>query len=242
MERHRDYKANSIQWQRSFLTLLIPDKSTATNPARARVSGAMKRRSLLLATIAAAFALLPFSPYGFVGAQDDRSTNSNSVQTTDNEGTIQFDLVPAADVIANCFPDARAKVTVLLKAEEAGTDTFTLTAKRFRPNTTFAVFLTELPAAPFGATQYIGDLTTNAGGRGTLQVNAIIQEAFVSQVINGQRVRKDLNHIVIWFADPADAGDCFAPAGVPNTPFDGDGVAGPAAVSSKNALPGAPLP
>ena len=64
----------------------------------------------------------------------------------------------------------------------------------------------------------------------------------VSQVIDWQRVRKDLNHVVLWFADPADANDCFAPGAVPNTPFDADGVAGPAALSSKNALPTAPLP
>ncbi|HJQ70873.1 MAG TPA: hypothetical protein VKA70_18000 [Blastocatellia bacterium] len=206
METRRDYKTNST----------------------------LMRRSLLLAVVAAAFALLSLAPYGLVGAQDGGAT--------DNGNTIQFDLVPAADVIANCFPDARAKVTILLRADEAGTDTFTLTAKRFRPDTTFAVFLTELPAAPFGAVEYLGDLTTNAGGRGSLQVNAIIEEAFVSQAINGQRVRKDLNHVVLWFADPADAGECFAPAAVPNTPFDGDGVAGPAALSSRNALPGAPLP
>jgi hypothetical protein len=73
-------------------------------------------------------------------------------------------------------------------------------------------------------------------------VNTIIDEAFISQPIDGQRVRKDLNHIVFWFADPADANACFAPANAPITPFDGDGVAGPAAMSSRNALPGAPLP
>ena len=242
MEKRKDYQKNSTQWQRCLLTLLVTDKSTATNPVRARAGKVLKSRSLLLAIIAAAFALLSLSPFGFVEAQDDGSINSNLVQAADDGETIQFDLAPAADVIANCFPDAKAKVTILLRADEVGTDTFTLTAKRFRPNTTFAVFLTELPVAPFGAVQYIGDLSTNAGGKGSVQVNAIIEEAFVSQVINGQRVRKDLNHVVLWFADPADAGDCFAPAAVPNTPFDGDGVAGPAVVSSKNALPGAPLP
>ena len=242
MEKRRDYQANSIQWQRYLVALLATDKSAATNPVRTRATKGMTRRSLLLAIIAVAFALLSLSPYGLVGAQDDQSIPASSVQATDDGRVIQFDLAPAADVIANCFPDAKAKVTVLLTADEVGTDTFTLTAKRFRPDTTFAVFLTELPAAPFGAVQYLGDLSTNAGGKGSLQVNAIIGEAFVSQAINGQRVRKDLNHVVLWFADPADAGDCFAPAAVPNTPFDGDGVAGPAAVSSKNALPGAPLP
>jgi hypothetical protein len=202
----------------------------------------MKRRSFLLATIVTALALLPLSFYGLVGAQDDGSINSSSVQVAADEELIQFNLVPAADAIANCFPDATVKVKVFLTEEDEGTDTFILTAKKLRPNTTFAVFLTELPGAPFGAVQYLADFTTNANGKGSVEVKAIIEEAFISQVIDGQRVRKDLNHVVFWFANPADANDCFAPNPAPVTSFDGDGVAGPAAISSKNALPGAPLP
>ena len=51
---------------------------------------------------------------------------------------------------------------------------------------------------------------------------------------------QDLNHVVFWFADPADDEDCVP--GSASTPFDGDGEAGVAAMSSKNFLPGAPLP
>src|SRR5262249_32990196 len=218
------------------------DESAATNSGPSQQGKALKRRSLLLATIAAAFALLPLSCFGLVGAQTDDSINSSSAQATADENTIQFDLVPAADQIATCFPNARVKVKVLPTADQVGTDTFILTAKGLRPNTTFAVFLTELPVSPFGAVQYLADLNTNGNGKGSVQVNAIIQEAFSSQVVNGQRVRKELNHVVFWFANPADANECFAPANAPMTPFDGDGVAGPAAFSSQNALPGAPLP
>lgn len=199
----------------------------------------MSKRSPLMAIMAAVFALFPLTSYGLVGAQDGGSVNSSSVKTS-ADNTIQFDLVPVSDAVANCFPDATAKVTVLLTADEVGTDTFMLSAKHLRPNTSFAVFLTELPVAPFGAVQYIADLTTNGHGKGSVQVNAIIEEAFSSQVVNGQRVRKELNHVVFWFANPADD-DCVAPGAAP-TPFDGDGAAGPAVMSSKNALPGAPLP
>jgi hypothetical protein len=55
-------------------------------------------------------------------------------------------------------------------------------------------------------------------------------------------VRSELNHIVMWFADPNADNACFAPQTGPITPFDGDGQAGAAALSSKNFLPGAPLP
>jgi hypothetical protein len=202
----------------------------------------MKRRSLTLAIVATAFALLPMSIFGLVGTPDSDGMDAPSAQTENDEELIQFELIPAADVITNCFPDPVAKVKVLRTAEQVGTDSFTLSVKRLRPNTDFAVFLTELPAPPFGATQYLANLHTNANGKGSVTVNAIIEEAFVSQAIDGQRVRKDLNHVVFWFADPADADACFAPANVPITPFDGDGTAGPAAMSSRNSQPGAPLP
>ncbi len=97
---------------------------------------------------------------------------------------------------------------------------------------------TEMPVPPFGAVQYIGDFTTNAHGTGHVRVDAIIDEAFAFNNITG--VRTDLNHVVFWFADPADDEDCVP--GSPPAPFDGDGEAGVAAMSSKNFLPGAPLP
>ena len=153
---------------------------------------------------------------------------------------LRFTLVPASDAIAACLPNASADVTVFPKEEIRGVDTLDLKAQGLQPNTTFAVFLTELPVAPFGAVQYIGDFTTNPAGIGSLRVDTIVQEAFSSQVVGAGRVRKELNHVVFWFADPA-ADEVCVPGSNP-TPFDGDNSAGSAAMSSKNALPGAPLP
>jgi hypothetical protein len=149
-----------------------------------------------------------------------------------------FNLVPASDPIAACLPNAAARVTVFPREEIRGVDTLDLHATGLRPNTTFAVFLTEMPVPPFGAVQYIGDFTTNAAGIGSVRVDAIIDEAFAFNNITGVRI--DLNHVVFWFADPNDDEDCVPGSGP--TPFDGDGEAGVAAMSSKNFLPGAPLP
>src|SRR5437762_6654048 len=149
-----------------------------------------------------------------------------------------FNLVPASDPIAACLPDAVARVTVFPREEIRGVDTLDLRAHGLRPNTTFAVFLTEMPVPPFGAVQYIGDFTTNAHGTGSVRVDAIIDEAFAFNNITG--VRTDLNHVVFWFADPADDEDCV-PGSAPGH-FDGDDQSGVAAMSSKNFLPGAPLP
>jgi len=150
----------------------------------------------------------------------------------------RFNLVPASDPIAACLPNAAANVTVFPREDIRGVDTLDLHAEGLRPNTTFAVFLTEMPVPPFGAVQYIGDFTTNAAGTGSVRVDAIIDEAFAFNNITG--VRTDLNHIVFWFADPEDDEDCV-PGSAP-THFDGDDEAGVAAMSSKNFLPGAPLP
>ena len=152
----------------------------------------------------------------------------------------RFDLVPASDAIAGCqeFENAAATVTVFSREDERGVDTLDLHASGLRPNTTFAVFLTETPVPPFGAVEYIGDFTTNAAGRGSVRVDAIINEAFAFNNITS--IRTELNHIVFWFADPNDDEDCV-PGSAPGH-FDGDDQSGVAAMSSKNFLPGAPLP
>jgi len=159
-------------------------------------------------------------------------------QAAHAQGPSRFNLVPASDPIAACLPNASATVAVFPKEDIRGVDTLDLHAEGLRPNTTFAVFLTQMPVPPFGAVQYIGDFTTNAAGRGSVRVDAIINEAFAFNNITG--VRTDLNHIVFWFADPADDEGCV-PGSAP-AHFDGDGESGVAAMSSKNFLPGAPLP
>jgi hypothetical protein len=98
-----------------------------------------------------------------------------------------FNLVPASDPIATCLPNAAATVTVFPTEEIRGVDTLDLHAEGLRPNTTFAVFLTQMPVPPFGAVQYIADFTTNAAGNGSVRVDAIIDEAFAFNNITGAR-------------------------------------------------------
>jgi hypothetical protein len=145
-----------------------------------------------------------------------------------------FDLVPRN---AACLGDATGQVTVFHKEESLGVDTLHLRASGLPPNTDFAVFLTEADAfatPPFGAVEYIGDFTTNAAGIGSLKVDAIIAEAFVSTNVGNPPVRTPaaLDHLVFWFADPAQVPACFT---FTPGPFDGDGNSGPAAMSSQGA-------
>ena len=144
--------------------------------------------------------------------------------------TTDFDLFPRN---AACLPNAAGHATVFHKEDALGVDTLRLTASGLPANTQFTVFLTERDAfttPPFGATEYVADFTSNAAGVASLQVDAIVMEAFSSTVAAGSRVRANLDHLVIWFAAPSDAPNCSG-----TTPFDGDGVAGTAALSSQGA-------
>jgi hypothetical protein len=204
---------------------IINRRGTTPRLETSNLTSAPRAKHTLLLAIATLGLTLMFNQ-GVAHAQDPKPS--------------RFNLVPASDAIANCesMPNPAATVTVFPREDIRGVDTLDLHADGLRPNTTFAVFLTELPVPPFGAVQYIGDFTTNAKGRGSVRVDAIINEAFAFNNITG--VRTDLNHIVFWFADPNDDEDCV-PGSAPGH-FDGDGKSGVAAMSSKNFLPGAPLP
>ena len=175
----------------------------------------MRRFGMLVALVTIAFSL-----------QGARSAPGEFLTTS-------FDLVPRN---ATCLPDAQGTVTVVHKEEALGADTLRLEAQGLPPDTDFAVFLTSDDAfatPPFGAVQYIGDFTTSAAGQGSLKVRTIVGEAFSSTLVGDPptRVRAELDHLVFWFADPAQVPDCFNFTG--STPFDGDGQAGPAAMTSQ---------
>jgi hypothetical protein len=190
-------------------------------------SGGIMKRNLLLA-IMSILVLAPVAAFA-----------------EDGQEPFRFDLTPASPAIANCLPNATARITVFPKADSRGVDTLDVKAEGLPANTDFVVFLTQNPAAgapPFGAAQYIADFTTNRAGKGSVRVDAIILEAFSSAVSNGVRSRAELNHVTIWFADPVGDDICFGPGGGPITPFDGDMQAGAAVLSSNDFLPGAPLP
>jgi hypothetical protein len=150
----------------------------------------------------------------------------------------KLELTPSSAQLAECMPDAKLDVRVELDTEKAGFDRFQIRAHDLPPNRDYAVFLLEQPGAPFGAAEYIGDFSTNVHGNAENTFKLIVQEAFSSTLVDGHRVRVDLNQVGVWFADPA-ADDFCLGADSPVTPFDGDGEAGVQAFNSANtdALP-----
>jgi hypothetical protein len=151
--------------------------------------------------------------------------------------TVHVKLTPPAGQLAQCMPNADVGVDVKLTTEKKGFDIFDITAKHVVPNRDYTVFLTEQAGFPFGAAEYIGEFSSDGQGNGHSEYHLIVQEAFASTLVNGQRVRADLNQIVVWFADPKDDDVCLGPDQGPVTPFDGDGVAGAVAFSSDGSTP-----
>ena len=146
--------------------------------------------------------------------------------------TTSFELVSTNTA---CLPNAAGHVTVLHKEEVRGVDTLKLEVHGLPAGAGFSVFLTAgglTTPGGFGAVSYVGDLTTNATGSGTLLVDATIAEAFLSTRVGDPptRVRTDLDQVVLWFAEPAEVPACFRFTG--STPFDDDGQGGPAVLSS----------
>ena len=150
----------------------------------------------------------------------------------------KLELTPSSAQLAECMPDATLDVRVELDTEKAGFDRFQIRAHHLPPDRDFSVFLLEQAGAPFGAAEYIGDFSTNAHGNAESTFKLIVQEAFSSTLVDGHRVRVDLNQVGVWFADPAGDDFCLG-ANSPVTPFDGDGEAGVQAFNSANtdALP-----
>ena len=97
-------------------------------------------------------------------------------------------------------------------------------------NTDFTLFVITTPNAPFVPAWYQGDLTTNANGRGVVDVTGIFSEE--TFILNPGPVAVQTDHLGMWFADPADAVTAGCPSTV--TPFDGDHNAGIQVLNTSN--------
>jgi hypothetical protein len=190
------------------------------------------RRSLLAGAAAAALAT---TAIGGSAMADQHHPQSRKTQA---DPSVHLKLTPSTPQLAACMPRARLKVTVDPTVDQVGFDSFRIKARHLAPNRDYTVFLLEQAGAPFGAAEYIGDFSTNKWGYGQNTFKLIVSEAFSSTLVNGQRVRVDLNRVGVWFADPADDDFCAATPGTDKvTPFDGDNEAGVQAFNSANAQP-----
>jgi hypothetical protein len=155
---------------------------------------------------------------------------------------VKFKLAPSSEQLAKCLPKVKVDVKVVLETDVKGFDVFDVSVTGGPANTAFTVFLLEEPAFPFGAAEYVGDVFTDKYGKGRTEMRVIVEEAFSSTLVGKERVRKELGHVGMWFADPAGDDFCLGAGKGPVTPFDGDDEAGTQVFNSAPSLPKAPLP
>ena len=126
---------------------------------------------VLLATASlfafAATTAATIGPAATTWADNDRD---DTVQVSDDNDQVaaaadrmHLQLTPSSQQLAHCMPNADVDVTVKLTTDEKGFDSFHVKARRAcAPNRSFTVFLLEQADSPFGAAEYIGDITTDA--------------------------------------------------------------------------------
>lgn len=191
------------------------------------------RRTIV--TVAASAAVLAGLVTGAAGAASHKHVHARARQAA---ATTDLRLTPSTPQLAACMPHARVKVTDISTVDQLGFDKLKVRARGLAPDRDYTVFLLQFAASPFGAAEYLGDITTNKDGNADNTFNAIIDEAFSSTIVNGKRVRVDLNQVGMWFADPADDDFCPATPGTTGvTPFDGDNAAGVQAFNSAHTQP-----
>jgi hypothetical protein len=198
--------------------------------------------SVLAFAAATAATIGPATPSLAAEKERDEATvgREYSEDRQGSESSLHLQLTPSSQQLAQCLPKADVDVNVRLTTEKKGFDVFDITARHIAPNRDYTVFLLEQAGSPFGAAEYIGDLSTDDNGNGRAEFHLIVQEAFASTLVNGQRVRVDLNRVGMWFADPKDDDFCLGPDS-PVTPFDGDNEAGVQVFNSARTDP-LPLP
>jgi hypothetical protein len=188
------------------------------------------RRTII--TVALATAVATTTIGAVAGASAQHKPRAAAARTN----VTRLNLTPSSDQLAQCMPKAHVKLKVYSTVDDVGFDTLTVRARHLVPKRDYTIFFLETAGQPFGAAEYIGDISTDKHGNAYNKFNLIVDEAFSSTIVNGQRVRVDLNQVGMWFADPAGDDVCIGDTGQV-TPFDGDNEAGVQAFNSAHTRP-----
>jgi hypothetical protein len=157
-----------------------------------------------------------------------------------------FQMVPAKGVVG-CLPAAHANVTIV---SQGPVDVMKVSAAGLPPDTNFALFVTQVPNAPFGISLYLGDLDTGRNGHahgtfvgrfsietfavapGVAPAPVVFNGPFPDASSNPPTNPVQLYHLGLWFNSPKDAAAAGCPATV--TPFNAEHDAGIQALNTSN--------
>ncbi len=143
--------------------------------------------------------------------------------------SVSFNMVKSAGAAACLNATARGRVTI---SNLGSVQNMLVQVFGLPPNTEFTLFVINTPTAPFTPAWYQGDITTNASGKGVVDVTGIFSDETFILNPGAPPVPSQLTHLGIWFADP----NAAAAVGCPNTatPFDGDHNAGIQVLNTSN--------
>ena len=171
------------------------------------------KKPFFTVAMAVAIAFVSMAPHAAAAASD----------------SILFNLVRSAGAASCLSPNAHGRVTIsdLGPVQNMHVEVVGLPA-----NTDFTLFVLDTPTAPFVPAWYQGDLTTNVSGKGVVDVTGIFSDETFILNPGTTAIPVELDHLGMWFADPADA----IKAGCPDTvtPFDGDHEAGIQVLNTSN--------
>jgi hypothetical protein len=160
-----------------------------------------------------------------------------------NHDSFSFNLVTSAGASA-CLPNAQGEVRITSRGENQEMDVF---VTGLPANTTFTVFVLQLPHAPFGLARYEGDIETNHRGEGHASfVGIFSDETFIvapgvgaapvlhtgDANVNPATAPVHTLHLGMWFDSTADASTAGCAAN--RTPFNGDHTAGIQVLNTTN--------
>jgi hypothetical protein len=156
-----------------------------------------------------------------------------------------FKLVPSAGVtscLAYKLPYGQVTVNDLGPVQNMHVEVFNLPG-----NAEFTLFVIQVPNKPFGLAWYQGDIETNSSGHGVLDVTGIFSgETFTlapgvapapklfpdDATSNPETPPVQINHLGVWFGDPAVAEAAGCPGTV--TPFESNHHAGIQVLNTSN--------
>jgi hypothetical protein len=155
--------------------------------------------------------------------------------------TLQFDMT-VSEGASRCLPKAYAKV---IDHTFGNFENLEVVVHDLAPNTDFDFFIIQVPNKPFGASWYMGDISTDSTGTGvgnfagrfssetfiispgaTPAPNEFLDPpAVVPEATNGVQTNPvQMYHLGLWFDSPADAAKAHCPS--TPTPFNGEHDAG----------------
>ena len=111
------------------------------------------RRTIITVALATAVATTT------IGAVAGASPQHKPRAAAARANVTRLNLTPSSDQLAECMPKARVKVTVYSTVDDVGFDTLKVRARGLVPKRDYTIFFLETAGAPFGAAEYIGDIT-----------------------------------------------------------------------------------